>query len=318
MLRYGDNGPEVKDFQDDLEFLGYDLPKYGPDGWYGDETDEAASEFAQDHRLTKSYQLASPHVVSMAAAMAKQLAEMGPPTCFVDTRNAHPARKRGKRRSWESIEGITLHQTACRFLRQDETDPQKIAKVVARVSKIGVHHVVLRNGMSVWSNPYDHRMPQAQRYFNRTDVGIEIDGYYAGVQGDLSTFWKPKSKPNRKPLPLSPKQVDATLETVAYIIDTVHKHGGEIKYIHAHRQTSGTRVADPGELLWKAVAVPVMQEYGLSYGGPAFYVPAKKDAVEPGVYTSSYATAGRPIPREWDDSATHGYRDTPDKPTPQV
>lgn len=48
-FKYGTTGPDVKQFQQNLLTLGYQLPKYGADGAYGAETDSAARSCAHDH-----------------------------------------------------------------------------------------------------------------------------------------------------------------------------------------------------------------------------------------------------------------------------
>jgi len=301
-VKAGDNGAAVGSFQEALIALGYPMPRWGADGWYGGETDEAAEEFATDHELEKEDGVSGTDLVNTVLLLAQEY-KQPLPASFVDMRDKHPARKRGRRRSWDKITGITLHQTACCFLHEGVTDQSKIDRAVERVCSIGVHHTVLRNGISVWANPYEHRMPHAQA-FNGPDVGIEIDGYYAGVDGDDGTFWRPQSRPDRQPMQVSEPQVLAARETCRFIIEEVRRHGGRIRYIHAHRQTSRSRTSDPGSLLWQAVAIPLLEEYGLSYGGPDFFVPRSKTKSGP----------GRPIPVEWDPSATHGYRDSPEEP----
>jgi len=51
VLRYGDSGEDVKELQQDLMKLGYDLPEYGADGDFGSETERAVKHFQQEHKL---------------------------------------------------------------------------------------------------------------------------------------------------------------------------------------------------------------------------------------------------------------------------
>ena len=48
-LYRGLSGQDVIDLQKKLMELGYDLPKYGADGDFGDETDSAVRAFQEDH-----------------------------------------------------------------------------------------------------------------------------------------------------------------------------------------------------------------------------------------------------------------------------
>ena len=51
VLKYGDEGEDVKELQEDLIKLGYDLPAYGADGDFGGETERAVKRFQQEHQL---------------------------------------------------------------------------------------------------------------------------------------------------------------------------------------------------------------------------------------------------------------------------
>lgn len=309
-MDFGDAEDAVLIVQTQLERLGYELPRFGADGVFGDETAEAIRRFTDDHDLGG---LPSSDILNELKRLTGTIPEL--PSVFRDTRSEHSGERRLGRRAWKTITGITLHQTAVRLLRADTTEQTRVDKAVSRASRIGVHHVVLRNGVSVWSNPYNVMMPHAQRVFNASDVGIEVDGYFAGVEGDLRTFWRPKTKPDRMPLGASQPQIDAAIETCAFIISEVARHGGRIRYIHAHRQTSSSRTSDPGELVWKSIAIPVMQKFDLSYGGPGFFIPTRANRVERDAHSS--AGPGRPIPREWDPTGQHTYRESLETPTPQ-
>jgi len=46
---YNTHGPDVLAFQSNLLKLGYELPKYGADGWYGAETETAAKACCEDY-----------------------------------------------------------------------------------------------------------------------------------------------------------------------------------------------------------------------------------------------------------------------------
>ena len=126
--------------------------------------------------------------------------------------------------------------------------------------------------------------------FNSKDVGIEIDGHFAGVEGNIRTYWRPKSMPNRQPMSVSEAQIKATLAVIKWIIDTVAEHGGKVEFIHAHRQSSKMRTSDPGSKVWQRIAMEAKKQFGLVDGGPTFKL------------------GGFPVPKEWDDSYTDSYR----------
>jgi peptidoglycan hydrolase-like protein with peptidoglycan-binding domain len=56
-LKKGDKGPDVKAAQEKLVRAGYELPRYGADGGYGDETVVAVRQFQTDNRLPVTGQL---------------------------------------------------------------------------------------------------------------------------------------------------------------------------------------------------------------------------------------------------------------------
>lgn len=51
-LRKGDRGPAVKTLQQALIDAGYDLPKFGADGAFGNETESAVKDYQRDRGLT--------------------------------------------------------------------------------------------------------------------------------------------------------------------------------------------------------------------------------------------------------------------------
>lgn len=51
LLKRGSSGEDVRDLQKYLLELGYELPRYGADGYYGAETEEAVKQFQRAHDL---------------------------------------------------------------------------------------------------------------------------------------------------------------------------------------------------------------------------------------------------------------------------
>jgi|GEM_PF-1699290 len=65
-------------------------------------------------------------------------------------------------------------------------------------------------------------------------------------------------------------------------LELVAKHGGEVRFIHAHRQ-SAAKPSDPGSRIWKAVGRWGEEELGLSSGPPGYHI-----------------GNGLPLPTAWD------------------
>ena len=186
----------------------------------------------------------------------------------VDLRAEPRSKGRGKpkgQRPWSQITGITLHQTAVDF----GDDPMRLLDVP-------VHDATLRNGLIVVLNS-----PTAYMYhaggFNRRDLGIEVSCRAAGIEGDPRTVWLPR-KLRGKGSPLdhvseaTDIQLASTRRLIRARIELVAANGGEIRYMHAHRQETSQRTSDPGSRIWHELGEWAIREFGLSSGSPKFQI----------------------------------------------
>lgn len=199
---------------------------------------------------------------------------------FTDLTKEPRTKKRGEskgKRKWKNVKGITLHQTAVDF----GTNPR-------RMLNVPVHGATLKDGKIVLLHTPTDYMWHAHS-LNKYDIGIEVSCRTAGILGNSKTFWRSKrEKENEKKykdLVSDPTniQLEATKELCRYYIQLVKENGGEIKFIHAHRQGHKSRVSDPGSLIWQKVAIPIMEEFGLSSGPVGWKI-----------------GSGKPIPQVWD------------------
>lgn len=175
-------------------------------------------------------------------------------------------------RPWSDVTGICLHQTAC-----------VLGERVERWETVGCHVGITRSGKVIWLHDFD-RMVVHGNGWNRRTVGIEIDGLYAGVDGDPSTVWDDPSTPRREQgMELTPEAVAAAQDAIRWICTEVADRAGNVRALVAHRQSSKDRRNDPGSAIWQAVALPMHAELGLGDGGIGFAI-----------------GTGRPIPEEWD------------------
>ncbi len=187
-------------------------------------------------------------------------------------------------RPWSRVTGICLHQTACEMGERD-----------SRYDKLNVHFVVCRSGKVLRLHDLTTGLAAANGWNNQT-VSIEIDGLYAGVEDDPATVnvneamrstWDDPSTPFREqPQRVTPEAMESARMLVRWIVGEVALHGGRVGVLVAHRQSSGSRQSDPGEAIWKAVALHMHAELGLHDGGVGF----KLDD-------------GRPIPDAWSGQA---------------
>lgn len=194
------------------------------------------------------------------------------PSKLYDRRaNASKKHDYGKR-DWSKVTGICLHQTACVL---GENPP--------RWDTVGCHVGITKTGKVVWLHDFDRLIVHGNGWNTQT-VGIEIDGLYAGVEGDPKTVWDDPSTPHKEVgQVLTQDAIDSTQEAIRWIYDRVAAHGGQVKALVAHRQASENRRNDPGSAIWKAIALPMAVEFDLSDGGAGFKI-----------------GKGYPIPESWD------------------
>jgi N-acetyl-anhydromuramyl-L-alanine amidase AmpD len=204
---------------------------------------------------------------------------------MVVTKDRHVLTKGSGTRKLAEITGATLHQTAC-VLGENED----------RWKGVACHFGITRSGKIIYNTDLIKKVWHGNG-FNSKTIGIEIDGHFAGLEtldaeGNwnpvLSSYWRPKSAPNRMPLSITDAQVEACKELIRWLKRLIDAAGGNFEFILAHRQSSASRVSDPGEKTWKLVAVPLLEELNMSDGGDDYYI------------LDSKGKAGKPIPSNWD------------------
>lgn len=183
------------------------------------------------------------------------------PPGLVDLRVRASKDKVYGRRTWENTTGITLHQTACVLGEREE-----------RWLNVGCHVGITRAGKILWLHDFDDLVVHGNG-FNSQCVGFEIDGLYAGVDGDPKTVWdNPETAAHEQGMTPTPVQLEAVKHACRWVAHEVAHKGGKLKALVAHRQASDTRRNDPGSAIWKAVALPMMDELALSDGGVGFKI----------------------------------------------
>jgi len=190
---------------------------------------------------------------------------------IVDRRSVASQKHFYGKRDWSKVTGICLHQTACVLGERD-----------ARWDAIGCHVGVTRSGKVLWLHDFNKLIVHGNQWNTQT-VGIEIDGMYEGVEGDIKTFWRPKDQPDLQPQRPTEEAMSAVRDLCRFICDRVKENGGNVRALVAHRQASENRRNDPGSAIWQRVALPLHQELGLNDGGIGFKL-----------------STGYAIPEKWD------------------
>jgi hypothetical protein len=174
-----------------------------------------------------------------------------------------------RRRSWDEITGVCIHQTGCRM---------PIAS--SKWRNLNAHYGITSAGQVVEANAPTDFIWHAQQISRRT-IGIEIAGNFEGVQGDPSTLWKGGGPAAE----LSLEMIAAADRLFEYLADLFQRNGREWRHVYAHRQSSGSRRADPGSEIWQKIGLVWCDRLGID--------------------DSEYTTGkGRPIPVAWDEE--HG------------
>ncbi len=206
-----------------------------------------------------------------------------PTITWVDMRAEKRTKSRGKHkgiRKWDTITGVTLHQTAVVVSRPE------------RCLNMPVHAVVLADGLDaatiVLLHDPTHKMWHGNG-FNTRDIGIEVACRACGIEGDPRTLWLPKKLDHLEGderLVQATEATDAQLEgarqLLKYYDDLVKENGGGLLFVHAHRQATKNRVSDPGSRIWGAVGQWANAELGLAVGDADFHI-----------------SDGKPLPDAW-------------------
>jgi N-acetyl-anhydromuramyl-L-alanine amidase AmpD len=272
-VQLGSKGSDVSLLQKDLNKLGTQ-PQLIVDGDFGQKTDDAVRRFQAANHLAVDG-ICGPKTW---AAIDAVLAAVPPPPAspipgveFYD-RRAHAAQSHGgyavTERDFSTVTGACLHQTAC-----------NLGERVERYDTVGAHFALTRGCKVIWMHDFTHKVAAANGWNNAT-VSIEIDGLYAGVEGDPSTVWNDPSTPGKDPGQVFTPEMAETLRKLLRWIKA--RLGHQMNAIVAHRQASEDRPSDPGSAIW-VVALEMHQELGCSDGGIGFTL-----------------GDGLPIPEKWD------------------
>lgn len=269
-LKKGSRNVYVKVAQQRLLALGFALPRFGADGTLGDETLAAYGAFLTSRGLREPNDNAPKAISPTGAAtldMAHDALMRGEPVDgIIDERANHPHEGRSKAvgyRPWTNIIGIVLHQTASR-----------LGESPARWHSVPIHFGITRRGRIIQLYDLTEVCNHASNpSHNQRTVGIEIDGWFCGIEGQSQTLWQPRPPaPQRQPMDLPDAQANAAKKAVQWIIGNVSANGGQITRIHPHRQSSNERRSDPGSLIRKTVGLWAQSTFNLTDGGADFTV----------------------------------------------
>jgi hypothetical protein len=260
-MRYGDRGPQVRELQQRLIAAGLPLPEYGADGILGDETWAQLQNYANDSSLQWAPEVPPAVVEALMIEPVKVVDLISKQTNPPASRDKWKIGADGKVvvRDPKTVSGIMLHQTGVWYgvsaAQVSAAGGDRHAALHNRGLNIACHAVAfdgrdagLECGHGVATAPLAWYCYQANTA-NSESLGLEIEGVYPGLV---------------TPGCVMPSQrvINAARDAVRYMVEQGRREGMPIRYVWAHRQSSAMRRGDPGEALWKAVAldfaVPVM------------------------------------------------------------
>lgn len=288
-MKYGDKGPEVREMQERLLALGYELPKYGADGHFGDETRAALKEYADDNWEAFEEDVAD-HVMNRDLDYMDNVDDLR-------SQQSNPPAKANKfkiengkvvERDMSDVDGVVLHQTAVWYgVSQNQINAaggDKHQALHNRGLDVACHAIAYGGqganledvcGHAIATNPLNWYVYHGNG-LNSRSLGLEIEGDYPGLIGSSEE--------------VPDNIIQAAKDALRYLVEEGRRLGAPIKYLWAHRQSSDTRRGDPGEEIWKKV--------GLDYGVKVLGLETQPEKV----WGSGY-----PIPVEWDPDGTGNY-----------
>lgn len=181
---------------------------------------------------------------------------------------------------------VVLHQTAVPFgvapyqIKAAGGDPA--LALARRGLNVACHAIAFRAGFYACVAPLRWYVQHGNKY-NARSLGLEVDGRYAGIEGDPRTVW------GGEPTELTTATIDAARCALRWLVETGRAEGMPITQIRAHRQSSATRRSDPGQALWMHVALWGRDELGLETA------------------CAEVLGDGRPVPVAWDPDGVGRY-----------
>lgn len=187
-----------------------------------------------------------------------------------------------------TVDTICVHQTACVF--GPASDP---ARRHDRAHDVPIHALAFRDGVLALPYPLTWRLNHGNEWNGRS-LGIEIEGKYPGIGGEVPPYREGAALDghdvSEDPTVLDELTIETARRGIAELITRGRALGMPITRIVAHRQSSASRRADPGQAIWRHVVL----EYAVAVLG-LLEVPTE------------HVGDGSPIPPEWSPHGVGHY-----------
>lgn len=177
---------------------------------------------------------------------------------------------RVERRKPNQIDGVVIHQTGCSFgvtaAQMKASDGNRNLAKHRRALGVAAHMTAFDTGFAVLAHPLDWYVFHANA-LNARSLGIEIEGLFPELIGDRELLGGPLLK--------------AAKDGLSYLVHKGREQKMPLRWVWAHRQSSLTRPADPGEEIWRKLVLD-------------FAVPTLGLVPQP-----DFITGGKALPAEW-------------------
>ncbi len=272
----GQQSLEIQRFQQKLVQLNpLCLPRYGADGRLGGETFHALAALFKDQSLEDDKEVTTEQL-AIIEQMLKN-ARQNTQVVYIDARAKSSKAERQGLRSTNELD-LVWHQTDCEMGENPE-----------RYYGVPVHAVVTSGGKIIQLHSIEYLLYHGHA-LNKKGIGIELEGHFEGIEGDVSTYPKYHKDAGRTPQRLTPIQIEAAKECGRMLKGQVESYGGKLRYQLTHRQgVKDVRRRDPGSQACKEIILPLAQEWGVPF---------------PWDFT---AGEGQQAPQEWHPESTAKY-----------
>jgi hypothetical protein len=279
VFREGNKGPRIIALQQKvLQLNPLGLPRWGADGWLGDETLHSLSVLLDDDTIADDEVVTQAQLDALDALVASSRPKTGQVE-YIDRRaQASKIERRGKR-SVKEID-ICWHQTDCEMGEKPE-----------RYDGVPVHFIVTSGGRVIQLHDVDDIL-HAAHFLNGSTISIEIEGHFEGIEGDISDDSYPDyhKDAGRSPQDIPDIQVAAAKLCVLKIVEQVVAKGGRVRRQVTHRQgIKRKRRRDPGGKAARRIIRPIAESEGI----PFDWAHTKGN--------------GEQAPKEWHPSSTAEY-----------
>jgi N-acetylmuramoyl-L-alanine amidase len=192
-------------------------------------------------------------------------------------RGKRPELDRVERRKPNQIDGVVIHQTGCSFgvtaAQMKASGGNRNLAKHRRALGVAAHMTAFNTGFAVLAHPLDWYVFHANS-LNARSLGIEIEGLFPELIGDKELLNGPL--------------LQAAKDGLSYLVQSGREQKMPIRWVWAHRQSSLTRPADPGEEIWRKLVLD-------------FAVPTLGLVPQP-----DFITGGKALPAEWRPAKSGG------------